>query len=113
MLYSTDRVIHFFKNPDPVLTKSRTGIGLSAAKVVAPRLKVKGTLASPKFSIDSTGAAVNTWLALSSGGLSLLASGLWDRMSSGADACGDMYREARKLPEYDRYRQQSASKSDS
>ncbi len=83
-----------------VLTKSRTGIGLSATKVIAPRLKVRGTLASPKFQIDSTGTAVNTWLALYSGGLSLIASGLWDRMSGSADACGDLYRQASELPAF-------------
>lgn len=112
-LFATGTINLDREKPDlAVLTKSRTGIGLSAAKVLAPRLKVKGTLASPKFQIDTTGTAVSAWLAVYSGGLSLIASGLWDRISGSSDACDDFYREARKRPEYNHYRRQSGGKSD-
>lgn len=86
-----------------ILTKSRTGIGLSAAKVVAPRLKVKGTLAEPKFQVDTTGTAINTWLALYSGGMSLVASGLWDRITSAGDSCNSLYTEAKTQAAYRHY----------
>lgn len=84
-----------------VITRSRKGIGLSPAKVIAPRLKVTGSLASPKLSVDSRGTALSTGMAFFSGGLSVLASGLMDRLITGAgNPCDSLYLEGTKLPAF-------------
>ena len=78
------------------MTKPRTGIGISAAKVFAPRLRVKGTLAKPSFSADSKSSALSAYAAFISGGVSVLATGLWDSVTRSKDPCGDMYELARE-----------------
>lgn len=82
------------------LTKSRTGIGLSPLKVIAPRLKVGGTMTDPRFSVDTASTALSTSAAFFSGGASVLATGLWDRMSSSTDACQQLQHQAISLPEF-------------
>ncbi len=82
------------------LTKSRTGIGLSPLKVIAPRLKVGGTMTDARFSVDTTSSALSTGAAFFSGGVTVLATGLWDRMSSSSDACAQLQVQAEKMPEF-------------
>jgi hypothetical protein len=77
-----------------LITKPRTGIGISPANVIAPRLTVKGTLAKPIFSIDSKSTAISTYAALISGGASMFATGLWDRATRSKDPCRDLYKVA-------------------
>ena len=82
------------------MTKPRKGIGVSPAKVIAPRLRVGGTLSAPNISVDSTTTALSTGAAYLSGGLSVLATGIWDRLSSSGDACGGLYRQATQMPAF-------------
>lgn len=86
------------------LTKSRKGIGVSPLKVVAPRLKVSGTMTEPRFSVDTASTALSTGAAVFSGGVTVLATGLWDRMSSSSDACMQLYQQALSLPEFSRHK---------
>ncbi|MFP6802176.1 MAG: hypothetical protein VCA12_03430 [Pseudomonadales bacterium] len=79
-----------------LITKPGTGIGISAVKVIAPRLTVKGTLAKPSFSVDSKSTAISTYAAFISGGASMLATGLWDRATRSKDPCHDLYKLALK-----------------
>jgi hypothetical protein len=76
------------------MTRPRTGIGISPAKILAPRLMVKGTLAKPKFSVDSKRSAISAYAAFISGGASVLATGLWSRVTRSTDPCKDMYNLA-------------------
>ena len=60
-----------------------------------------GSLARPKYSIDTRSAALATGLAYFSGGASVLASGLWNRLVQGTtDPCQDLYNQAVQQPEF-------------
>ena len=108
--FRTERVEAFFtgdidlRAEEPnltMLTRPRTGIGVSAAGAVAPRITMTGSLASPKYSIDTRSAALATGLAYFSGGASLLASGLWNRLVRGTtDPCQALYHQAAQQPEF-------------
>lgn len=70
----------------PVVKK---GLGLNAAKL-ASFVRVGGTLANPQPTTDLTGAlstGLSVSTAFATGGLSLLAEGLFDRATSDADPC--------------------------
>lgn len=68
-------------------TKTREGLGVSLGGVVNSFLKVGGTLNDPSMGVDAAGSATTTGAAVATGGLSLLARGLWDRVSAEADIC--------------------------
>jgi hypothetical protein len=91
-----------------LITKPGTGIGISPAKVIAPRLTVKGSLAKPSFSVDSKSAAISTYAAFISGGASMLATGLWDRATRSKDPCRDLYKLALKEVQLDPTRPHSS-----
>jgi AsmA family/AsmA-like C-terminal region len=60
----------------------REDIGLSAAGLVNPYVKVGGTLAQPQLVLDSTGALIFGTAAYATGGLSIVATTLFDRVSA-------------------------------
>ena len=65
----------------------REGIGISASSIVNPYVKITGTLAKPALTFAATRAAITYGAAVASGGLSVLAKGLWDRMASSGQQC--------------------------
>ena len=67
--------------------KPREGIGISLGTVANQLLEVRGTLKSPRIRVDAGRTATTTGAAVATGGLSLLARGLWDRLSAEADIC--------------------------
>ena len=67
--------------------KPREGIGISLGTVVNELLQVRGTLKSPRIGVDAGRTATATGAAVATGGLSLLARGLWDRISAEGDIC--------------------------
>jgi uncharacterized protein involved in outer membrane biogenesis len=67
--------------------KPREGIGISLGTVANQLLEVRGTLKSPRVAVDAGRTATTTGAAVATGGLSLLARGLWDRLSAEADIC--------------------------
>lgn len=67
--------------------KPREGIGISLGTVANQLLEVRGTLASPRIRLDAGRTATTTGAAVATGGLSLLARGLWDRLSAEGDVC--------------------------
>jgi uncharacterized protein involved in outer membrane biogenesis len=70
-----------------IRAKPREGLGVSLGGAVNSFLRLGGTLRSPKLQIDAKGSAVTGGVAVATGGLSLLAKGLYDRMSGQMDIC--------------------------
>ncbi|MDJ0698917.1 MAG: AsmA family protein [Woeseiaceae bacterium] len=80
-----------------VRTSPRRGIGISAAELLNPFVKITGTLARPKLAVDEQGVLITGGAAVATGGLSLLARGVWDRLNRSGDACALTSAEGRKL----------------
>ncbi len=91
-----------------ITPKARRGFGINLSSL-AKIMRLDGTLAKPKIEADAsrlleTGAAV--WAGLYSGGLSLIAQGLFDRIHANTDVCrtaseinaGDVRRNATAQP---------------
>lgn len=74
--------------------RSREGLGISLSGL-AGMVRLGGTLAQPRPVVDPAGilsAGASIGAAISTGGLSLLAEGLFDRASTaGGTACGDIF----------------------
>lgn len=68
-------------------TKTREGLGVSLGGVAHSFLKVGGTLSDASMGLDAAGSVTTTGTAVATGGLSVLANGLWDRVSAEADIC--------------------------
>ena len=68
-------------------TTPRQVVSISAAEFFNPYLQVVGTLAAPRIAVDEAGVLITGGAAVVTGGLSLLARGLWDRLSKSGDAC--------------------------
>jgi len=65
----------------------REGIGISLGTVANQLLSLRGTLMSPSIAIGAMNSVTTTGAAVATGGLSLLARGLWDRLSAEASIC--------------------------
>ncbi|MCK6369952.1 MAG: AsmA family protein [Gammaproteobacteria bacterium] len=86
-------------------TEARKGIGVSAAQLVNPFIKVTGTLADPRVTLDPKGTLVSGSAAVLTGGLSILASTLWNRAFREKDPCGAVLKAADKAASGDEYQQ--------
>jgi len=75
-----------------IRTKPREGLGVSVGGVINSLLRVGGTLTSPAIEIDPKSSVTTTGVAVATGGLSLLARGLFDRLSAEADTCETLPR---------------------
>ena len=73
-------------------TRPRRGIGVSAGMFTNPFVQLAGTLASPRLGVSATGAAA----AAATGGLTVLAQGLMDRVLGQQDLCKETLDEAAK-----------------
>lgn len=69
--------------------KQRKGLGITLVGVANSFMKLRGTLRTPVMRLDPTGSATTAGAAVATGGLSLLAKGLWDRASSQSGICED------------------------
>ena len=69
------------------VAKPRRGIGLSASAITNPYIKLGGTLSAPSLAVKPLQATTATAAAITTGGLSILAKGFWDRFTSGTRAC--------------------------
>ncbi len=77
-----------------VRSKPREGIGLpSVANIINPYVKVAGTLMRPALEVDPAGTVTAAGAAVATGGVSVLARGLWDRVTGGADMCKNLPKE--------------------
>ena len=72
----------------------RKGIGLSATGLVKPYIKVGGSLAKPALTLDAPSALLSGTAAVATGGLSILVTGLFDRISTAANPCEAAIRRA-------------------
>jgi hypothetical protein len=79
-----------------VRTTPRRIVSISAAELFNPYVQVVGTLAAPKLAVDEAGVLITGGAAVATGGLTLLARGLWDRLSKAGDACKQVSEQARK-----------------
>jgi len=75
-------------------TAARSGLGFSAGELLNAYVKVTGTLAKPRLTVDPTGTLVNGGAAFATGGLSILATTLWDRLSRQKDPCAAAVAES-------------------
>ncbi|MEM6583714.1 MAG: hypothetical protein AAF699_20725, partial [Pseudomonadota bacterium] len=77
-----------------VATKARKGLGISVASLVTPFLEVGGTMSRPAIGIDTTSAALTGGAAAATGGLSILASSLWNRYVDKSNPCEEASEKA-------------------
>ena len=78
-------------------SRSRKGIGVSAATTLVPRVGVRGTIVKPQIQLNARDTALTGGAAIASSGLSLLATGLWDRLRSSVEnPCNAVYSRAVK-----------------
>ncbi|KAA1189543.1 hypothetical protein F0M18_14395 [Pseudohalioglobus sediminis] len=78
-------------------TRSRKGLGISAGRTLSKYVKLGGTLANPKLTLDATAAAVQGSAAIATAGWSILAGGIWDRwIATAGDPCGRLIKQAQK-----------------
>jgi uncharacterized protein involved in outer membrane biogenesis len=71
----------------------REGLGISIGGVANSFFKLGGTLQNPKLQLDPTASVATTGAAVATGGISLLAKGLWDRVKAQSDICEEMAKE--------------------
>jgi uncharacterized protein involved in outer membrane biogenesis len=79
-----------------VRTTPRRMLSVSAAELVNPYVQIEGTLAAPRLGVDEAGMLMSGGAAVATGGLSLVARGLWARLSQSGDACGQASKQALK-----------------
>lgn len=80
-------------------TQSRKGVGLSLSKAITPFMKLEGNLAHPQLGVNVKSAAVTGWAAVATGGLSLVAEGVWDRWIAGsANPCEKLFEKVNEDP---------------
>lgn len=73
-----------------ITPRARDGIGLSLTSPLAGMTRVRGSLASPAFSLDELGAArtaASVGAAFATGGLSLVGEALFDRITGDSSPC--------------------------
>ena len=76
------------------ITKPRRGLGISASALTNPYIRLGGTLSKPTIAVKPLEATVQTGAAVATMGLSLVAQGLWNRMTSGREVCRKAIEEA-------------------
>jgi len=69
------------------VTKPRKGIGLSASMITNPYIKLGGTLSSPSIQLKELQAVASTGAAVATLGLSLVAKGMFDRVTAEKKVC--------------------------
>ena len=77
-------------------TTARGGLGFSAGELLNSYVKVSGTLSRPHLTVDPKGTLVYGGAAFATGGLSILATTLWDRVTRQKDPCAAALAEANR-----------------
>ncbi len=76
-------------------TRSRTGVGISASKAVTPYLMLGGNFSYPRLGVNTKGVVISGGAAVATGGLSILAEGLWDRwVGTATNPCDELFEQA-------------------
>lgn len=68
-------------------THPRKGVGVSTGGIVNKYFKIGGTFGEPSLELDPMGAATATGAAVATGGLSILAKGVWNRLRAEDNPC--------------------------
>jgi hypothetical protein len=71
-----------------VRTTPERALSISAGELVNPYVQVVGTLAAPRLAVDETGLLITGGAAVATGGLTILARGIWDRLARSREPCG-------------------------
>jgi hypothetical protein len=77
-------------------TVARSGLGISVGQMLNPYVKITGTMAKPRLTLDPKGTLVTGGAAVATLGLSVLATTVWDRLSREQDPCATAIAEADK-----------------
>jgi len=75
------------------VTKPRKGVGLSASMITNPYIKLGGTLADPAMEVKPMQAVASTGVAVATMGLSLVAKGMYDRVTAEKKVCKNALKE--------------------
>lgn len=80
-----------------VSSRSRQGIGVSAASTLVPNVGISGILSKPQINVNARDTAISGGAAIATSGLSILATGIWDRIRSSVEnPCDALVDKARK-----------------
>jgi uncharacterized protein involved in outer membrane biogenesis len=69
------------------ITKPRKGFGISASMLTNPYIKLGGTLADPSIELKPLEAVTSTGVAVATAGISLVAKGMFDRITAEKKVC--------------------------
>ncbi len=69
------------------VTKPRKGIGISASMLTNPYIRLGGTLSKPSIQLREVDAVISTGAAFATAGITLVARGLWDRVTAEKKVC--------------------------
>ena len=75
-------------------TVPRKGLGFSVSSLFNPYVEASGTLAKPKITVDPTNTLVGGSLAVMTGGLSVLAQNVVDRVNASGNVCAERLMKA-------------------
>ena len=76
--------------------KPRKGVGISASAITNPYIKLGGTLSEPALEIKPLQAVTSTGVAVATMGISILARGMWDRVTAENKVCARALKEVEK-----------------
>jgi len=79
-----------------IKTTPRGGISFSTAELFNPYVQVVGTLAAPRLAVDEQGVLITGGAAAATGGLSIIATTVWDRLTRSGSPCRETEKQARK-----------------
>ena len=77
-----------------VRTTPQRTLSISAGELVNPFVQVVGTMAAPRLAVDEAGLLISGGAAVATAGLSILARGVWDRLSRSKTPCQDASKRA-------------------
>jgi len=81
------------------ITKPRKGIGISASMITNPYIKLGGTLSEPAVHLKGMEAVASTGVAVATLGLSLVAKGMFDRVTAEKKVCKKALEEIGRQPD--------------
>ncbi|GEM_PF-1480888 len=87
-------------------TEPKRRLSISAGEIINPYIAVVGTMAKPRLAVDQKGVLITGGAAVATGGLTILAQGVWNRLSRGNDPCGQAVQAGQerlgdRLPDLD------------
>ena len=77
-----------------VRTTPERRLSVSAGELLNPYVQVVGTLAAPRLAVDEAGLLITGGAAVATGGLTILARGVWDRVARSKNPCNRFGEQA-------------------